>query len=190
MMSMKKKSILAAGVAVALTGCVTSSGTTYHTDNPYLFFNSAGRAGAFPIVVVGQPYPGRQPGVEAAVVDGFSRTFSTFPKPAISTTADVRHQRFVIVFNAAGRPLPRDICQRTSQMAGGVGASAGTTVDVSGVYCGGAEPYSSAWVSIPTPSGPDTAEFRDAMETLVREAIPREIDPSRRNSNNIPGIPG
>ena len=190
MMNMTKKSFLAAGAAVALTGCVTSSGTTYHTDNPFLFFNSAGRAGAFPIVLVGQPYPGRQPGVEAAVVDGFSRTFSTFPKPAISTTVDVRHQRLVVVFNAPGRPLPHDVCERTSQMAGGVGGSAGTTVDVSGVYCGGAEPYSSAWVSIPTPAGPESAEFRDAMATLVRDAIPREINPSRRNSNNTPGIPG
>ncbi|MCD6073662.1 MAG: hypothetical protein K0Q70_545 [Rhodospirillales bacterium] len=190
MMNMMKKAAFGAGIAVALVGCVTSSGTTYHIDDPYLFFNSAGRAGGFPIVIVGQPYPGRQPGVEAAVVNAFSSNFGTFPKPAISTTAGVQNQRLVIVFNAPGRPLPRDICQRTSQIGAGVGAAAGSTVDASAVYCGGADPYSSAWVSVPTPGGPETAEFRDAMATLVRDAIPRREDPSKRNSNNTPGLPG
>jgi hypothetical protein len=189
MMNMMKKAAFGAGITVALAGCVTSSGTTYHIDDPYLFFNSAGRAGAFPIVIVGQPYPGRQAGVEAAVIDGFSRNFSSFPRPAVSTTAGAQNQRLVIVFNAPGRPLPRDICQRTSQIGAGVGAAAGSTVDASAVYCGGADPYSSAWVSIPTPGGPETAEFRDAMVTLVREALPRQEDPAKRSSRESPGVP-
>jgi hypothetical protein len=188
MMNLMKKSALAAGVAVALTGCVTSSGTTYHIDDPYLFFGSAARSGAFPVVILGQPYPGRQPAVEAAVADGFSRTFNTFPRPAMVPSADVRSQRLVVVFNVPGHPLPRDICEKTAQMTGGTGG-AGDTVSASAVYCGGVEPYSSAWVALPAPAGPDTAEFRNAMATLIREAIPREIDPSRRHSNDAPGVP-
>jgi hypothetical protein len=190
MMNMMKRSALAVGSTLALAGCVTSSGTTYHTDDPYRFFNSAGRAGGFPIVVVGQPYPGRQPGVEAAVVDGFSRAFSTFPTAAIARVDDIRTQRLVIVFNVPGRPLPQSVCQKGSQIGAGVGASAGSAVDASAVYCGGAEPYSSAWISLPTPAGPETAEFRDAMATLIREALPRDEDPSKRNSREAPGIPG
>jgi len=189
MSNLMKKSVMVAGFAAALAGCVTSSGTTYHADDPFLFFSSAGRAGAFPVVIVGQPYPGRQPVVEAAVAEGFSQTFSTFPKPAITSIDDIRTQRLVILFNAPGRPLPRDICQRANQMAGGLGGSAGASVEASAVYCGGAEPFSSAWISLPTPAGPETAEFRRAMETLIREALPREIDPSRRNSGDPPGVP-
>jgi len=190
MINMMKKSVAAAGFAAALAGCVTSSGTTYHIDDPYLFFNSAGRAGGFPIVLIGQPYPGRQPGVEAAVVEGFSRNFSTYPKPAIAAQDDIRTQRLVVLFNVPGRPLPQSVCQRANQIGAGVGAAAGATVEASAVYCGGAEPYSSAWISIPTPAGPETAEFRDAMVTLIRDALPRQEDPSRRNSKDSPGLPG
>ena len=187
MITMMKKVAAAAGFAAALAGCTMSSGTTYHIDNPFLFFNSAARGGNFPIVIVGQPYPGRQAGVEAAVSEGFSRTFSTFPKPVIAQTDDVRWQRLVVLFNA-GRPLAQDVCRRANQMAGGVG-SAGDKVSAVAVYCGGTEPYSSAWIDVPAPSGPETAEFRDAMTRLVREAIPREMDPSRRNDRDAPTPP-
>ncbi len=190
MINMMKKSAVAAGFAVALAGCVTSSGTTYHIDDPYLFFNNAGRAGGFPIVVVGQPYPGRQPGVDAALVESFSRNFSTFPKPTIAATDDIRTQRLVVVFNVPGRPLAQNICRGANQLAAGAGGSAGSTVAASAVYCGGGEPYSSAWISIPAPAGPETAEFRDAMTTLIRDALPRQEDPSRRNSSNANGVPG
>lgn len=191
MINMMKKAAMAAGVAVSLAGCVTSSGTNYHIDDPYLFFNIAGRSGGFPIVLIGQPYPGRQPGVEAAVVDGFARNFSTYPKPVIASVDDIRTQRLVIIFNMPGRPLPLTICQRPGQIGAGIGASAGATVEATAVYCGGAEPYSSSWVSLATPAGPETAEFRDAMTTLIREALPREMDPSRRNNSpESPGRPG
>lgn len=185
---MIRKALLAATSALVLAGCVISSGTRYHIIDPYQFFNRSARGG-LPVVIAGQPYPGRQAGVEAAVVAGFGATYSTFAKPVITPAASAVGDRLVILFNVPGRPLAQSICAGSATMGSGAGAAAGQTVYASAAFCGGAEPYSSAWIEFPNPGGPESPAFIEAMTTLVREAAPRDPDPTETRGRQDPTIP-
>jgi len=185
---MIKKATFIAVAATALAGCVLSSGTRYHVVDPYLFFDRAARGGQFPVVVIGEPFPGKQPYVEAAIIDAMNRQF---PRAGGSfgavQDAGGLHSRYVVVFNAPGRPLAQSICANTASIAPGVGTGAGDTIYASAAYCGDG-PYSSSWVSFPNPGSPDSPEFHDAMMRLVMESIPREPDPNERKGND-PKVP-
>ena len=78
-----------------------------------------------------------------------------------------------------GRPTAQFICANTAGMTAGTGAGATDKVNASTAYCGGNEPFSSAWVEFPNPGGPDAPAFVEAMTTLIREAVPRDPDPGQ-----------
>lgn len=181
---MFKKATLTVLAAVALAGCVTSSGTNYNVVDPYLFFSRAARGGNFPVMIVGEPYPGRQPAVEAQVLSSLDRSFKSFGNPfKVVPPANSLSSRLVIVFNAPGRPLPQTSCANTTTLGGGVAPSAGGTLSASAVYCGDG-PYSSTWISVDAPASPDSAEFAAAMDILIREALPRDPNPSERHGRD------
>ena len=186
---MMKKAALGILAAAALAGCVTSSGPKYNIINPYDFFQRYARGGQFPVMVAGQPYAGRQPAVEAAVIDGFERTFTQYGKALrITPVANEPYGRWVVVFNLPGRPGGNEICANSVGLARGAGGVAGEIVHASAAFCAGNEHFSSAWVSFPNPGSPDSLEFRDAMMRLVMESVPRDDDPSHRCCNE-PRIP-
>jgi hypothetical protein len=177
---MIKKAAISSLAALTLAGCIVSSGTRYHVADPYQFFNRSARGG-IPIVVAGQPYAGRQPAVEAAVTTAFAKVYPTFAKPLItvpSAPAASVSDRLVIVFNLPGRPIAQSICSNTASMGGAGGAGADQKIYASAAFCGGKEPYSSSWIEFPNPGGPDSPAFVQALENLIREAAPRDPDPS------------
>jgi hypothetical protein len=184
---MLKKAILAGLAALGLTGCLTSSGPKYDIADPFMFFTAASRGGSFPVMIMGQPYPGQQPQVEARVIEALRRNYPTFgPVFNVVPPADSKSSRLIVVFNI-GHALATSICDGGPRIAPGVATTAGDTLMASAAYCGDG-PYSSSWISLPTPAGPDSEEFRAALYTLIREAVPRDPDPTQTRGND-PQVP-
>ncbi len=187
---MNRKTLVAALAAVAvaggLSGCVTSTGPIYHTDDPYAFLGRAGMGGNIPVMILGDPpYPGRQVAVEAEILAALNRKFPSFGKafrvvpPAAGTSS-----RLVVLFTAEGaRPLAAAICADASRP--GLTAPQGSQLYMGVVYCADG-PASEAWAWGPKPASPDSDEFKKTVDTVISEALPRELIPSRRNDGQIP----
>lgn len=176
------RKILAPGLALAAAGCVTGAPrTTYHTDNPFSFLAYAASHGGVPVMVVGDPYPGRGAEVErvalAAMESNFRSLGNVFravpPAPGEGT-------KMVFVFNGQVPTTPQSICRDPTTAGGG----AAPTMTLNVVYCG-VGPYSDYWMSFPAPASPDSPAFRERVSEVAYFAVPREINPERR-SDTLP----
>jgi hypothetical protein len=177
---MLKKAFLAITGAItgALAGCVIGAPrTTYYVDEPFSFLAYAAAHGIVPIMVVGEPYPGRRAQVEDAVVQAFTRTFASLGTPfrAMAPTAG-EGTKIVVVFNAARAPLARHVCADPSQIQTGGPQSRTWTA---AVYCGDG-PYSEYSMSFPAPQSPEDPKFAEMMAQLAYYTIPRERNPDRQ----------
>jgi hypothetical protein len=184
---MIRRTLLALAATAALSGCLSSTGTIYHTDDPYSFFKRAANRGTVPVMVLGDPYPGRRAGVETAVLSALDRNFKSFGNPfRVVPPTPGTSSRVVVLFTAPGaRPLADAVCRDASQP----GLVAGPTADqiyMGAIYCADG-PASEAWVWLAKPAGPEAPEFQEAMTSLINYALPREIDPTRRNSSSDAG---
>jgi hypothetical protein len=173
------------GLAFGLAGCVTGAPTTtYHTDDPYSFLAYYASHGGVPIMVVGDPYPGRRAEVERAAVAAFERNFRSLGD-SFRATPPTRggFNKVVFVFN---RPTPatvQSVCRDPAE-AGGGGATQTMTVAV--VYCATDTPFSDYWMTFPTPSAPSDPVFQQRLAEVAYFAVPREINPAKRNSSATP----
>lgn len=178
---MLKKAFLAAFGAVtsALAGCVIGAPrTTYHVDHPFQFLAYAASKGIVPVMVVGEPYPGRRELVENVVVQAFSRTFPSFGDVfrAMEPTAG-EGTKIVVVFNAPRVPLARVVCADPTRIQ--TRESGQSRIWVAAIYCGDG-PYSEYSMSFPTPQSPEDPKFAEMMGQLAYFTIPREPDPDRQ----------
>jgi hypothetical protein len=166
-----------AAAASGLSGCwFGAPRTTYHVDAPYNFLADAASRGIIPVMVVGEPYPGRRDQVEAALVTAFDRNFKSLNNPfrAMPPTAGPG-TKIVVIFNAVGTPAARKVCEDPTQIA--TEPAKGRT-SVAAVYCGDG-PYSEYWLSFPTPQSPEDPKFPDMMNRLAYFTVPREANPER-----------
>ena len=172
--------IIAIVLALGVAGCVTAAPhTTYHVDDPYQFLAYAASRGSVPVMVVGDPYPGRRAEVEQAAVTAFQNNFPSFGK-AFQTAAPAAGEGTKVVLVFASRPpfAPTACADPTRSAAAG---APGAGMMVSAVYCG-VGPYSDYWMSFPAPASPDSPDFRQKLAQLAHHAVPRDINPDRRNS--------
>lgn len=174
--AMLKKALLA--ITSALAGCVIGAPrTTYHVDDPFSFLAHAASQGVIPVMVVGEPYPGRRDKVEDVVVQAFTRTFASLGHPFRATPPRAGEgTKIVVVFNAARPPLARTVCADPTQF--GAGAAQSRTW-AAAIYCGDG-PYSEYSMSFPTPQSPEDPKFAEMMGQLAYYAIPRERNPDRQ----------
>lgn len=178
---MIKNTLLATMAAVGLTGCLVSTGTIYHIDDPYQFLSRAASRGAIPVMILGEPYPGRQVAVEAAVLDALDQNFRSFNKPFRVVPPGAGLSNGIVVLLSAAdvksRPLAAAVCANPARP--GLVVSQGANLDVGVVYCVDG-PASEAWAWLAKPAAPETGEFQDAISRAIYEGLPREIEPSRR----------
>ena len=183
----RKTLLVAVAFAGALSGCVTSTGTIYHTDDPYLFLGRAARSGNIPVMVVGDPpYPGRQPAVESMILAALNRNFPSFGNPfRVVPPASGTSSRVVVLFTSEGaRPLAATICANPARP--GLTTPQGTQLSIGVVYCVEG-PASESWAWIPKPASPEADDFKKALDTAIYDALPRELEPSRRAGSLVPG---
>jgi hypothetical protein len=171
--------VLASGLTLAVAGCVTGAPrTTYHTDDPFSFLAHAASHGGVPVMVVGEPYPGRRADVESAAVAAMQTNFRSLGNAfrAVPPAAG-EGTKMVFVFNGRVPTTPQSVCLNPAA----AGGAAAPTMTLNVVYCG-VGPYSDYWMSFPAPPAPDSPAFRERVAEVAYYAVPREINPDKRNS--------
>ena len=178
------KTIAGIAAALALAGCVTGGPMThYHVSEPYVFFSYAASRGAIPVMVVGDPYPGRRPQVESVVADALDRNFRFLGNPFRTVPpAPGEGTKVVVIFNGPDSTIVAGACDDPTRMGSG---PSGPRTTARALYCG-VGPYSEYWMSFPTPASPEDPAFREHMASLIYFGIPREPEPSKRLGDSPP----
>jgi hypothetical protein len=132
-------------------------------------------------MVVGDPYPGRRPQVERAVLTALDHNFRSLGNPFRAVPpAPGEGTKVVVVFNGGDAMILHGVCNDPTRIGS---APAGPRLTARAVYCG-VGPYSEYWMSFPAPGSPDDPQFHDHMARLIYFAVPREMAPSRRRGDS------
>jgi hypothetical protein len=173
--------VLSAAASLSLSGCLTSSGTVYHVDDPFEFMTYAAGKGSIPVMVAG----GSQSERPQAAQDAIRTLQSLFPSQAAAFQPAAAQPgegtKIVVLLNSNPAP-PYDVCRDPT----GIAVGAETAVrSANVVYCG-VGPYSNAWVKSDPSVQPGSTEFRALLAQALSDGVPRHMRPEKENGDVPP----